>query len=280
MTLLRVLAYNLYFGGTDRVDAILAVLRHAGADVVALTEADDARVVATLAEGLEMRHVWERGSGDRHIATLSRFPIVESRIYNTPPLTQAVLETRIEMPHPPTPSPETGSLVSGEGGRGGEAITLYNVHFLPYLLLPYEIRRWQAVGRLLGVIRSRRPGPHVILGDLNAIAPRDRVLQRNNPPRMRRVMALQINLIFRLAIPRLLGAGYVDCFRRLHPGEDGFTWRPGNRTTRYDYVLADPALAPALRSCRVVDDVEAVNAASDHFPLLAEFDMTAVKRDT
>lgn len=280
MTLLRVLAYNLYFGGTDRVDAILAVLRHAGADVVALTEADDARVVATLAEGLEMRHVWERGSGDRHIATLSRFPIVESRIYNTPPLTQAVLETRIEMPHPPTPSPETGSLVSGEEGRGGEAITLYNVHFLPYLLLPYEIRRWQAVGRLLGVIRSRRPGPHVILGDLNAIAPRDRVLQRNNPPRMRRVMALQINLIFRLAIPRLLGAGYVDCFRRLHPGEDGFTWRPGNRTTRYDYVLADPALAPALRSCRVVDDVEAVNAASDHFPLLAEFDMTAVKRDT
>ena len=218
MTLLRVLAYNLYFGGTDRVDAILAVLRHAGADVVALTEADDARVVATLAEGLEMRHVWERGSGDRHIATLSRFPIVESRIYNTPPLTQAVLETRIEMPHPHAPSPgdgtavarrggdspplspETGSLVSGEEGRGGEAITLYNVHFLPYLLLPYEIRRWQAVGRLLGVIRSRRPGPHVILGDLNAIAPRDRVLQRNNPPRMRRVMALQINLIFRLAI--------------------------------------------------------------------------------
>ena len=281
MTLLRVLAYNLYFGGTDRVDAILAVLRHVDADVVALMEADNARVVAMLAEGLGMRHVWERGSGERHIATLSRFPIVESRIYKTPPLTQAVLETRLEVPHPPTPSPETGSSVSGDAnaGRGGEAITIYNVHFLPYLLLPYEIRRWQAAGRLLGVIRSRRPGPHLILGDLNAIAPRDRVLQRNNPPRMRRVMALQLNLIFRLAIPRLLRAGYVDCFRRLHPGEDGFTWRPGNRTTRYDYILADPIMAPALRACRVVDGVEAVNVASDHFPLLAEFDLHAVKRD-
>ena len=87
MTSLRVLAYNLYLGGTDRVDAILAVLRHVDADVIALTEADDARVVATLAEGLGLHHIWERGSGDRHIATLSRFPIVESRIYNTPPLT-------------------------------------------------------------------------------------------------------------------------------------------------------------------------------------------------
>ena len=301
MTSLRVLAYNLYLGGTDRVDAILAVLRHVDADVVALTEADDPRVVATLAEQLGLYHVWEKGSGDRHIATLSRLPIVESRIYNTPPLTQAVLETRLELPHPPTPSPddgtavvrrggdspppsaETGSFVSGDAnaGRGGEAITLYNVHLLPYLLLPYEIRRWQAVGKLLGVIRSRRPGAHLIQGDLNAIAPRDRVLQRGNPPRMRRMMALQLNLVFRLAIPRLLRAGYVDCFRRLHPAEreDGFTWRPGNRTTRYDYILADPVMAPALRGCRVVDDIEAVNIASDHFPLLAEFDLHAVKRN-
>jgi len=146
---------------------------------------------------------------------------------------------------------------------------------LPYLLLPYEIRRWQAVGQLLDVIGSRRPGPHLILGDLNAIAPHDRVLQRNNPPRMRRVMALQLNLIFRLAIPRLLRAGYVDCFRRLHPAEreDGFTWRPGNRTTRYDYILADPTLARSLHDCRVVDNIEAVNIASDHLPLLAKFDV-------
>jgi endonuclease/exonuclease/phosphatase family metal-dependent hydrolase len=47
---------------------------------------------------------------------------------------------------------------------------------------------------------------------------------------------------------------------------------PGNRTTRYDYIFADRSLAPALSACRVVDDVEAVNIASDHFPLLAEFE--------
>lgn len=150
---------------------------------------------------------------------------------------------------------------------------MFNIHFLPYLLLPFEIRRWQAVGKLLEVIRARRPGAHLILGDLNAIAPGDHVLQRNNPPGMRRIMRLQLNLIFRLAIPRLIRAGYLDCFRRLHPSEAGFTWMPGNRTTRYDYILADPTLAPALRACRVVDDIAAVNVASDHFPLLAEFEL-------
>ncbi|HEY4690443.1 MAG TPA: endonuclease/exonuclease/phosphatase family protein, partial [Anaerolineae bacterium] len=168
-------------------------------------------------------------------------------------------------------SPLSQAEGAGEGGQGGE-VTLYNVHLLPYLLLPFEVRRWQAVGKLVKLIRARRPGPHLIAGDLNAIGPGDRVLQRNNPPRMRRVMALQLNLIFRLAIPRLLKAGYVDCFRRLHPNDDGFTWMPDNRTTRYDYILADATLAPALRACRVVDDIEAVNVASDHFPLLAEFD--------
>ncbi len=243
----RILAYNLYFGGRDRFEAIHTVLTHVQADVITLTEADDAEVVAILAERLGMHHVWARGSGERHIATLSRLPIVDWHVYNTPPLTQAVLETKLD------------------------SLTVYNVHLLPYLLLPFEIRRWQAVGKLLAVIRARRPGPHLIMGDLNSIAPGDQVLQRRNPPPMRRLMALQLGLIFRLALPRLLKAGYVDCFRCLHPNEPGFTWMPGNLTTRYDYILADPILAPALRVCRVVDDVDAVNTASDHLPLLADF---------
>lgn len=251
MTTLRIATYNLYLGGADRLELIYAVLAHVGADVIALTEADDPAVVATLAKRLGLYHQWARGSGDRHIATLSRFPILEWQLYNRPPLTQAVLETRLALPQ--------GTL------------TTYNVHFLPTLLLPFEMRRWQAVGKLLEIIRTRRPGTHLILGDLNAIAPGDRVLQEKNPARMRRMMALQFNIIFRLALPRLLKAGYMDCFRHLHPYDDGFTWMPGNLTTRYDYILADPILALKLQNCRVIDDIEAAHTASDHFPLLAEF---------
>ncbi len=251
MAILRILTYNLYLGGAERLEAIYAVLAHVEADVIALTEADDPAVVARLAERLGLSHIWAEGSGDRHIATLSRFPILAWQIYNKPPLSQAVLETKLAGPAGP--------------------VTVYNIHFLPTLLLPFEIRRWQAVGKLLGIIRTCQPGPHLILGDLNTIAPGDRVLQPNNPPQMRRMMAWQFNLIFRLALPRLLKAGYVDCFRQLHPHDDGFTWMPGNRTTRYDYILADPTLAVKLQACRVIDDLEAVCTASDHFPLLAEF---------
>ena len=249
--MLRVLTYNLEFGGRKQLPAITTVLQQANADVVGLTEADDEGVVATLAERLQMHHLWARGSGDRHIALLSRYPIGHWHIYNQPPLTQAVLQAEIDAP--------------------GGAFTIFNIHFLPYLLLPYELHRWRAVGALLRLIRQNPPGPHLILGDLNAIGPGDRVLHHQNPARMRRVMAWQLFIVFRLALPRLRRAGYTDCFRRLHPAEAGFTWHTGNRTTRYDYIWADERFAAALHSCRVVDDVAEVETASDHYPVLAEF---------
>jgi exonuclease III len=262
MTNLRILTYNLEFGGRKQIEAIYTILNHCQADIIALTEADDPEVVSILAQRLACHHIWAEGSGDRHIATLSRFPIRQWHIYNKPPLTQAVLETAIETPN--------------------AVITLFNVHFLPYLLLPFEIRRWQAVGKLLALIKAKSPGPHLIVGDLNAIGPGDRVLQNMNPPRMRRVMLLQLRLIFRLAIPRLLKAGYLDCFRHLHPHEDGFTWWTAAPTTRYDYIMADPLMAARLQTCVVVNEVTArsrcvaatpfaVYRASDHFPILAEF---------
>jgi endonuclease/exonuclease/phosphatase family metal-dependent hydrolase len=215
-----------------------------------------------------MAHAWARGSGERHIALLSRHPIADWRVHNQKPITQAVLETKLHIPSPTTRKPI--------------ALSLYTAHLLPYLLLPFEARRWQALGALLKIIERERPGPHLILGDLNAIAPGDRVLQHKNPARMRRVMLLQAGLIFRLAVPRLLRAGYVDCFRACHPRRgkggaaneaDGFTWHTGNRTTRYDYILADGVLAPRLRACWVLDDHPAVEAASDHYPVVAEFDL-------
>lgn len=252
MPRLRVVTYNVESAPPQRLGVLTDVLACLKADILTLNETDHAEVVADLAARLTMYHVWERGSGDRHIATLSRFPIVDSAIYNQPPLTQAVLRTRHATPW--------GELV------------IYNCHFLPYLLLPYELHRWRAVEALLELIAGQPPGPHLIMGDINAIGSGDRVLQRRNPARMRRIMWLQLGLIFRLAVPRLVRAGYVDCFRRRHPAADGFTWRPGNLTTRYDYILADPVMGTRLRACRVVDEAPGVALASDHLPLLAEFE--------
>ena len=252
--MLRALTYNLYNGRRDRLDAIHRVLAPLAPDVAALTEADDEQVVHELAARLGLQALWARGSGDRHIALLTRFPVRAWHIYNQKPLTQAALEATLDLP-------------------GFGPLTVYSVHLLPYLLLPFELRRAQAIGALLAHA-ARAPGPRLILGDLNAIAPGDRVLQSRNPARMRRVQLLQANLIFHFAIRRLTRAGYVDCFRSLHPKDDGFTWHTGNPTTRYDYVFADQALAPRLRACRVADgDQPGLEAASDHYPLAADFDL-------
>lgn len=256
MDRLRVVTYNIEFGGSGRLEPLSEVLCHVDADVMALTEADDPSVVSALASRLGAVYVWAPGSGDRHIATLSRRPIVEWQIYNTPPLTQAILQTRFE--------------------TGANNLTVYNAHFRPRLLLPFEIRRWQTVGHLLRLIRARQPGPHLIVGDLNAVAPGDPILHHKNPAPMQRQVAFQLFIVFRLAIPRLLRAGYVDCFRRLNPNDPGYTFMPANRTTRYDYILADPDLAPGLRVCRVVDDIPAVYEASDHLPVVAEFEFSGV----
>jgi endonuclease/exonuclease/phosphatase family metal-dependent hydrolase len=64
----------------------------------------------------------------------------------------------------------------------------------------------------------------------------------------------------------------VDCFRVLHPNDDGFTLPASDPKVRLDYVFADPALSPALRECRVVTEPAAVKIASDHLPVLAQFE--------
>jgi hypothetical protein len=50
----------------------------------------------------------------------------------------------------------------------------------------------------------------------------------------------------------VLDAGYVDCFRKVHPQEDGFTLPSPHPQVHLDYVFAPPPLDKALRACRVV----------------------------
>jgi exonuclease III len=69
----------------------------------------------------------------------------------------------------------------------------------------------------------------------------------------------------------LLDAGYIDCFRELHPEEGGFTLPSVDPQVRLDYVFAAPPLKVALRECRVITSPKEVTSASDHLPLLTEF---------
>jgi len=258
MKSLRVLTYNIQFGPRKQLDKLHTVLAACAADVIALNEADDEAVVAELADRLDMHHVWARGSGARHVATLSRFPILKWQIYNRKPLTQAALATVLDF-HPTSAGP----------------VTVYNVHLRPDPYWHFELLRWLAVGKLLQVIRQQTPGSHLLVGDLNTYAPGDPVqadVILRHIEQGRWILQLQRYRFLRIAFARLLKAGYRDCFRHLHPTEPGFTFtRKGELVARMDYILADKMFAAALQSCRVVDDVAGVHLASDHYPVLAEF---------
>jgi exodeoxyribonuclease III len=76
----------------------------------------------------------------------------------------------------------------------------------------------------------------------------------------------------------LLGLGYTDAFRSLHPREGGqFTYWDyfrqafaRNRGIRIDHFLLSPALAGRLRSCRIDTAPRALEKPSDHTPILVE----------
>lgn len=76
----------------------------------------------------------------------------------------------------------------------------------------------------------------------------------------------------------LLGLGYTDAFRSLHPGEGGqFTYWDyfrqafeHNRGIRIDHFLLSPKLAERLESCEIDRGPRAQEKPSDHTPVVLE----------
>jgi len=74
----------------------------------------------------------------------------------------------------------------------------------------------------------------------------------------------------------LLGMGYTDAFRTLHPGEGGqFTFWDyfrqafeHNRGIRIDHFLLSPSLASRLQSCVIDKGPRMLDKPSDHAPIL------------
>ena len=78
----------------------------------------------------------------------------------------------------------------------------------------------------------------------------------------------------------LLEAGFSDVFRRFETGPGFFSWwdyRQGgfrrNHGLRIDLILAATALAERCRSVTIDREPRRAERASDHTPVLAEFDI-------
>jgi exodeoxyribonuclease III len=123
---------------------------------------------------------------------------------------------------------------------------------------------------ILGLMRSLDHRPHVLVGDLNTVHPAD---NPNFPVVAEKSVGgkEQNTPVFpRQVIPFLLEAGYIDCYRTLHPATPGYTYPVTAPWLRIDYIFAAPTLAERLHARDVATGAEA-GMASDHFPVWAEF---------
>jgi exodeoxyribonuclease-3 len=135
--------------------------------------------------------------------------------------------------------------------------------------LPFRLR-WDARFRAyLSELAAKKPV--VFCGDLNVAhedidiaRPRDNRMNAGFTDRERR------------SFTRLLGAGFVDTFRALHPRDaDRYSWwslasaaRKRNIGWRIDYVCISEALRPRLRKAYILDSI----MGSDHCPVGIDLD--------
>ena len=136
--------------------------------------------------------------------------------------------------------------------------------------VPYKLDFYRAVFDRAQKLRRRQPV--LVIGDYNTAhreidlaRPRDNVKNSGFLPEER------------AELDRLFDAGWVDTFRRLHPGEAGhYSWwsqrggaRARNVGWRIDYVLASPAAMKRVREAFIWPAV----MGSDHCPVGVDLDL-------
>lgn len=247
---LRLLSYNVRFGGLGREDHLAAVIRGAKPDLVLLQEATVPAVVERLAAATGLA-AWGARPGVS-VAFLSRAEVARSEWRLPRPANRPFLEVVL----------------------AGSALRVFGVHLTAVHSNWTERRRVRELRGLLAAVARHQDGFHVVAGDFNTLAPGEQLDVRSLPYRLRAFIWLTGRTIRWQTLQLMLDGGYVDCHRRLDPGAPGFTFPTWNPHVRLDYVFLPAAFAERIRRCDVVRDPEqSVAAASDHLPVLAELEL-------
>jgi exodeoxyribonuclease III len=246
---LRLLSYNIRYGGNGRESALVQVVEHAAPDVVVLQEATDPAVVERLARDVGMT-TWAARPG-WSVAFLSRTAV-----------------SRYEWRKPRWSRRAFLEIVPADG-----LPSIFGVHLSAVHSNWTERRRTIELRSLLTYIRSRESGFHVVVGDFNTLAPGETLDMARLPRRLRAIAWLTGRRIRWRTIQLMLEADYVDGYRLRHP-EDGYTFPTWDPHLRLDYAFVPLPFAPRVTACEVVTHPLA-RGASDHLPLLVELDIEA-----
>ncbi len=249
--ILRLLSYNIRYGGTGREAALADVVRAAEPDLVLLQEATVPALVERLARETGMAQ-W--GSHPRaSLGFLSRRPVA----------------------HASWTRPRVSRHAFLEIVPAGTPWRIFGVHLAAVHAAWTERRRVYELRALLRAVARHQPGPHALVGDFNTVAPGEVLDIARLPVRLRALVWLSGGRVRWRTIAEVMQAGYADGFRHLHPDArqaTGTTFPADDPRTRLDYVFLRPPFIDRLLACEVLDG-PAAHVASDHRPLLAVLDV-------
>lgn len=245
---LRLLTYNIRYGGSGREDRLLSVIRRCNPDVVVFQEATRPAVVERLARGADMPQWASRAR--QSLGFMSRIPVAHHEWHQPRLSRHAFLEIVL---------------------RGTE-FRIFGLHLSAVHAAWTERRRARELRALLKSIERHQAGFHVLAGDFNTLAPGELLDIRHLPRRLRALVWLSGGAIRWRTIQMVLDAHYVDGFRVYHRDVPGFTFPTWNPHVRLDYVFLPEPYVRRLKSCTVITGADVLDA-SDHMPLMAEIDV-------
>jgi endonuclease/exonuclease/phosphatase family metal-dependent hydrolase len=244
---LRLLSYNIKFGGRGRTEKLADVIRGANPDVVLLQEATDPRVIEELSGAAQLPHWGSRA--DYSMGFLTRIPVAHHAWHHPPNARHAFLELALE----------------------GVESRIFGLHLVAWFSKWTERKRAREIRALLDGIREHQHGFHLIAGDFNALAPGELLEVRRMPRWIRAMIWLSGRDISRETIQLMLDEGYLDAWRLLHPNEQGYTFPTWDPHVRLDYVFIPARYKDRVAVCEVLLTPEQlVRDASDHAPILVE----------
>jgi exodeoxyribonuclease-3 len=243
---MRLLTYNIRYGGVGRVEPLAAVIEACAPDLVVLQEATRPDVVERLAARAGMK-TWAATPG-HSVGFMSRLEIAHHQWHRPASSRRAFLEI--------VPA--------------GDSLRVFGIHLSAVHSNWTERRRVRELRAVLASVDRYQHGLHVLAGDFNTLAPGEKLDLARLPPRLRAVVWLTGRQIRWETIQIMLDASYVDGYRTFHPDDPGYTFPIWDPHVRLDYVFAPLDGSRRLAECRVVGDHPALAQASDHRPLLAE----------
>jgi len=248
--ILKLLSYNIRFGGLGRENALAEAIKAIAPDLVVFQEATHPAVIEQLSKttGLSFWAAREKHS----IGYVSRKEIAYHEWHYPAGAKHSFLEV----------------VPADSNAR------IFGLHLSARFSKWDEQRRAREIRSLLKGIERHQDGFHVLVGDFNTLAPGEVLEFGRLPAWIRGLIWISGRKLQRETIQHMLDAGYSDGFRALHKEDMGYTFPTWDPHVRLDYVFVPKPFSNRLVACEVIREPAAViKAASDHCPLLAQLNI-------